>query len=236
MGKARQTERQLQSIDDISPVHQDYLKAIWSASELQTVSVTTSFLSNKLKINASTVSEAVKRLVEQGLVDHQPYGNIELTELGTHFALLMIRRHRMIETFLTNYLDYSWDAVHHDAERLEHAVSETFLDALERKLGYPKYDPHGDPIPTKNGDFPVCKVSALTDIPLNHEASITRIYDDNPELLRYCRELGFVLGARVKVTEHLEFAGTITVLLNGEKHITIGNQVAETILVGYDPA
>ncbi|MCK8675051.1 metal-dependent transcriptional regulator, partial [Rhodococcus sp. HM1] len=132
----------------LTSVAQDYLKVIWTVQEWSGEKVSTKLLAEKLGVSASTVSEAVRRLCDQGLLDHERYGAISLTESGRAAAVAMVRRHRLIETFLVRELGYRWDEVHDEAEVLEHAVSERMIAALDAKLGFPERDPHGDPIPT----------------------------------------------------------------------------------------
>lgn len=219
------------SIDDISAVNQDYLKTIWSFSELQPVAVKTSLLANKMGVSASTASEAVKRLADQGLVYHKRYGTIMLTDTGTHLALLMVRRHRIIETFLVTFLDYTWDEIHDEAERLEHAISDTFLLALERKLGFPAFDPHGDPIPDSAGNMPVRKLIQLNNLDPQQKATITRINDFDPDFLRYCESIGLILGTVITVHQHVHYAGIIELSMQDGTILTLGNQAAESIWV-----
>lgn len=128
---------------------EDYVKVIYSYTEWQDKPITSSQLAQRLGVANSSVSEMVRKLKDQGLVDHQPYSAIRLTPQGMRLALSMVRRHRLIETYLVDELGYSWDEVHDEAEMLEHAVSDTFIERMSAKLGHPVRDPHGDPIPSK---------------------------------------------------------------------------------------
>ena len=134
----------------LSAVAQDYLKVIWTASEWSEDTVSTKMLSERIGVSASTVSEAIRKLADQGMVDHARYGAISLTERGRHAAVAMVRRHRLIETYLVRELGYGWDEVHDEAEILEHAVSDLMMSRIDAKLGFPQRDPHGDPIPVHN--------------------------------------------------------------------------------------
>ncbi|PSR59622.1 DtxR family transcriptional regulator, partial [Nocardia sp. MDA0666] len=138
----------------LSSVAQDYLKVIWSAQEWSQEKVSTKLLAERIGVSASTVSEAVRKLADQGLVEHARYGAITLTDNGRRAAVAMVRRHRLIETFLVSELGYGWDEVHDEAEVLEHAVSETLVERIDAKLGHPDRDPHGDPIPSVDGAVP----------------------------------------------------------------------------------
>ncbi len=131
---------------------EDYVKVIYSFTEWQDKPITSSQLAQRLGVANSSVSEMVRKLKDQGLVDHKPYSAITLTGPGLRLALAMVRRHRLIETYLVQQLDYSWDEVHDEAELLEHAVSDTFIERVAAQLGDPRRDPHGDPIPTASGE------------------------------------------------------------------------------------
>ena len=138
-------------VDDISAVAQDYLKVVWTATEWGGPPITTKALAERFATSQANVSETVKRLAGQGLVEYQPYRPVVLTVRGRALALAMVRRHRLMETFLTAVLDYGWNEVHDEAERLEHAVSELMVERIDRLLGHPDADPHGDPIPRADG-------------------------------------------------------------------------------------
>lgn len=139
---------------DLTTVAQDYLKTIWTAQEWSHEKVSTKLLAERIGVSASTASESIRKLADQGLVNHEKYGAVTLTEAGRNAALQMVRRHRLMETFLVNELGYSWDEVHDEAEVLEHAVSDLMVDRIDAKLGHPTRDPHGDPIPAADGRVP----------------------------------------------------------------------------------
>lgn len=138
-------------VEELTPVAQDYLKVIWSATEWGDAPITTTGLARRFDTTAANVSVTLRRLEGQGLLSYRPYRPAELTELGRHLAVLMVRRHRLLETFLAAELGYAWDEVHDEAERLEHAVSEDLLHRIDERLGRPRFDPHGDPIPDVDG-------------------------------------------------------------------------------------
>lgn len=138
-------------VNSISPVAQDYVKAIWSATEWGDPPITTKALAARFGTSSANVSDTLHRLAAQGLVDYRPYKPVQLTGIGAALALVMVRRHRILEAFLVTTLGYDWDKVHDEAERLEHAASDTLIDSLDALLGFPATDPHGDPIPTSDG-------------------------------------------------------------------------------------
>lgn len=194
----------------LTAVTQDYLKVVWSAQEWSTQPVTTKLLAARLGVGASTVSETVRRLADAGLVTHQPYGAVELTPEGRRHALAMVRRHRLVETFLVEVLGYGWDEVHDEAEVLEHAVSDLFVERVDAQLGRPRRDPHGDPIPGPDGSFDPPPAHELWEVATG-SWSVARISDADPELLRYVDSVGLVLDAHVEVVERRAVAGVVSV-------------------------
>lgn len=214
----------------LSSVAQDYLKAIWTAQEWSQEKVSTKLLAERIGVSASTVSEAVRKLADQGLVQHARYGAITLTEDGRKAAIAMVRRHRLIETFLVNELGYGWDEVHDEAEVLEHAVSETLMARIDAKLGYPDRDPHGDPIPSVDGAVPTPPARQLSDFGDGESGRVARISDSDPAMLRYFDSLGIALDTPIAVVERRDFAGTIAIRID-ERTIDLGSIAAEAIWV-----
>ena len=212
---------------DLTPVAQDYLKIIWSAREWSSAPVTTKMLAARLGVGAPTVSETVRRLTVQGLVAHAPYGEITLTEVGRGHAVAMVRRHRLLETYLVQELGYSWDEVHDEAEVLEHAVSELMIERIDARLGHPARDPHGDPIPTRDGRVPSPPARRLWDLEPG-EWVVARISDTDPELLRFCAAAGLGLDARLTVLERHP-AATMIGLRIGERHVDLAEAAASAL-------
>src|SRR3954468_13227920 len=162
-------------VHDLTTVAQDYLKTIWSAQEWSPDKVSTKLLAERIGVSASTASESIRRLADQGLVDHEKYGAVTLTERGRLAALAVVRRHRLLETFLVRELGYGWDEVHDEAEILEHAVSDRMLDRIDAKLGYPTRDPHGDPIPAADGEVPTPPARQLSVCKNGDAGTVARI-------------------------------------------------------------
>lgn len=194
----------------LSTVVEDYLRAIYSVGEWDEGGVGVSDLAHLMGVVPSTASENVRKLREAGLVDHEPYGRVRLTEEGRRHAVEMVRRHRILETFLNQFLGFSWDEVHEEAEELEHAVSDRFIDRLEQALGYPDTDPHGDPIPSKEGVVADSEDLTLMNIPVQMSAQVMRIRDAEPAVLRHFEARGVVPGAQVQVVDRSEATGMIT--------------------------
>ncbi|WP_188828263.1 metal-dependent transcriptional regulator [Nocardia camponoti] len=214
----------------MSSVAQDYLKCIWTAQEWSQEKVSTKLLAERMGVSASTVSEAVRKLSDQGLVEHARYGSITLTSQGRRAAIEMVRRHRLIETFLVNELGYGWDEVHDEAEILEHAVSELLMSRIDAKLGHPDRDPHGDPIPSVDGDVPTPPARKLSDFAAGESGRVARISDADPAMLRYFDSVGIALDTLITVEERRDFAGTIAVRLAAADGPTeLGTLAAEAI-------
>lgn len=190
---------------------EDYLKSIYSHDEWATAdrqALTPSALANRLGLAPSSVTEMLKKLVDAGLVHHAPYGSISLTDAGRSAAVQMVRRHRLIETFLTSELGYDWHEVHDEAEHLEHAVSDRFLEAIDRVLGQPTRDPHGDPIPSADGRVEQLDAVRLDAAPPGMRGRIARVSDRHPDMLQRLRADGVGVGALVEVTVEGAFATT----------------------------
>ncbi len=186
------------AVSELSTSTQDYLKCVWTLQEWSGGAVSVTALAERLGVRTSTASDGVKKLAEQGLVAHETYGGITLTELGAAHALAMVRRHRLLEAYLVQELGYDWDEVHDEAEILEHAVSDRFVAAIDARLGHPTRDPHGDPIPSADGD------AHLPDaVRLSHAepgpAVVVRLSDADPERLRRFAGVGLTPDAEVNV-------------------------------------
>lgn len=177
----------------------DYLKTIYHHTEWQTAPITSSQLASELKLAPSTVTEMVQKLVGLGLVDHRPYGPVSLTEAGRLRAASIIRRHRLIETWLVQEFGYAWDEVHDEAEVLEHTISDRLLAGIDERLGHPRFDPHGDAIPDAAGDVHRLPFVLLAAADLGHTGEVLRVSDRDPELLRALEGAGIDVGHRLVV-------------------------------------
>ena len=208
---------------------EDYLKAIFRLSN-QGGFATTSDIAALLSLSPPSVSGMVKRLSEMGLIEHVPYRGVQLTSQGRRAALRMIRRHRVLELYLTRTLGYDWDNVHNEAERLEHAVSDELIERMAAALGDPHYDPHGDPIPTATGDIEETELVSLAEAQIGDALELRQVITQDPARLRYFAEQGLVPGVRVTVTDRQPFNGPTTVLFNasGSARI-IGQELAQLL-------
>lgn len=189
-----------------------------------------SALARGLGLTDSTVTAMIQKLAKQHLVNHVPRREISLSESGASLARSLIRRHRLIETYLHNKLGYTWDEVHDEAERIEHAVSEKFVEAIDRELGFPKFDPHGDPIPDAQGVSAVRKLRKLSEMHVGEYGKIARVIEGKSDALLYLTKLGITLGTDVEVTYAPAQDEIVHISVEGVQR-TLGAAVAANILV-----
>jgi DtxR family Mn-dependent transcriptional regulator len=195
---------------------EDYVKVVYTHTEWQDVPISTSELAARLGLAASSVTEMVKKLVVSGLVEHEPYAAVTLTPAGLQLALRMVRKHRLIETWLVQVFGYSWDEVHDEAEVLEHALSDRLLDAIDAQLGHPTRDPHGDPIPTADGHVSRPDAVLLRDAARGHVGTVVRISDRDPQLLRHLAAESIGIDTELTVLGGTPFGGSFSVRVAGE--------------------
>ena len=207
---------------------EDYLKAIYHLT-LDGEAAATSHIAQQLELSAPSVSGMIKRLSEQGLLEHEPYRGVQLTSDGRRLALRMVRRHRILEAYLVGFLGYGWENVHAEAERLEHAVSDKLIERMASALGDPRVDPHGDPIPAPDGTVAEMVYTALPEIPEGETVEIRRVDTGQPDKLRYIAGFGLTPGARARMVDRQPFHGPITVEVAGRRHV-LGDEIARLIL------
>jgi DtxR family Mn-dependent transcriptional regulator len=211
-------------------VAEDYLKAIYKLQGPGSP-VSTSALAEELGRSDASVTDMVKGLADRGLLEHRPYHGVRLTSSGESAALRIIRRHRVIESYLIEKLGYTWDGVHAEAERLEHAASDDLVDRMARAMGDPSHDPHGSPIPSREGEIDERPVTRLTEIGVGEAAVIREVADEEAERLRRAGSLGLVPGARVEVTRRREEDEGRLVVRVGKEERSVTRALAETISV-----
>lgn len=208
---------------------EDYLKNIYQL-QTQHPQVPTTILAERLGISAPTASGMMRKLAELGLAEYQPYKGVRLTAEGEKLALRVLRAHRLSETYLVKVLGFLWDEAHEEAEQLEHALSSRLVDRLEEALGYPQTDPHGHPIPTRNGQVICCEGVPLSRLGPGDGGVILQIRDDSPELLRYLGGLGLYPQTAITVLGVAPFSGPIRVQVGKAVQI-LGREVAEHVIV-----
>jgi len=212
---------------EITKAVEDFLKAVFTLHSHDD-RVTTNALAEVLQRTQPTVTDMAQRLMTAGLIDYQKYKGVMLTETGQEIALKMLRRHRLIELYLVRELGYELPEVHDEAERLEHAVSDRFIEALAQRLGNPQIDPHGDIIPAADGTMAERELLPLSELAHATPATISRLRATNPDMLQHMLDRGFALGAQVEVTARDPFDGPLTARIAGEQRV-LGHAVAACI-------
>jgi DtxR family Mn-dependent transcriptional regulator len=212
---------------------EDYLKAVYGLTE-EGEAATTSGLAVRLALSPAAVTGMVKKLTEAGHLEHIPYRGVRLTAGGRRAALAILRRHRVLETYLITKLGYDWASVHGEAERLEHAASDDLVDRMAAALGEPRYDPHGAPIPSREGEIERPDLRPLADVEVGEPVALRQVGDDDPDRLRYLKALGLLPGTALLVAVKQPFGGPITLFIGGPggPERVIGAELAATLLVG----
>jgi DtxR family transcriptional regulator, Mn-dependent transcriptional regulator len=215
---------------EISDAVQDYAKGIWSLAQRSDEPVSTSAIAERLEVSPASASAMVKRLESMGLVSREPYHGVRVTPAGERVALEVLRHHRLLELYLAQALGMSWDRVHEEAEVLEHAISPELSELIAAKLGNPTHDPHGDPIPTRDGEIDEAPTRALAELGAGDRGRFTRVSDSNPDMLRYLSDRGIAPGDEVQLIGREPFGGPLTVRANGRDH-ALGDQLARAMRV-----
>ena len=217
---------------EINHTVEDYLRAIYRIEEREG-NVSNAALCRELAVSAAAASEMVRKLADAKLVEYRKYYGANLTKEGRRVALSVTRRHRLWEVFLIESLNFAWDQVHALADQLEHIGSEELVDRLDDFLGNPTHDPHGDPIPAKDGRITQRDLFPLAVIEPGRRGSVARVSDEYPELLRYAASLGLEIGTTVQVVEHIGFDGSVR-LIAGERESVVSQKLAESIFIELD--
>jgi DtxR family Mn-dependent transcriptional regulator len=211
---------------------EDYLKNIYSIKQAAG-KVTTTLLAEKLGISPAAVSDMISKLSRNGYIKNQPYKGFELTAKGESIAINLIRKHRLWEVFLLKYLKYPWDKVHTEAENLEHASSDELIEKLEDFLGFPKHDPHGYPIPDRNGKMNEDTSYPLAEAETGGTVIIKRVSDESSEVLAYLTQIGIKLNDKIKVIEKMSFDNSVHIQ-NKSDRIFLSEKLAKSIFVNND--
>ncbi|MCB0410071.1 MAG: metal-dependent transcriptional regulator [Flavobacteriales bacterium] len=209
---------------------ENYLKAIFKLSKHKE-EVSTNAVADELNTKASSVTDMIKKLADKKLVNYAPYKGVNLTDAGRKIAVSVIRKHRLWEVFLVDKLKFKWDEVHDLAEELEHINSEELTERLEEFLEFPKYDPHGDPIPDKNGNIDRHKEQTLADLSINETGIIVGVKDHSKSYLNYLDNVGLVLGAEVQILGVVEFDNSMSISINKQGKTIISNQASKNLYI-----
>ena len=217
---------------DLGVSTEDYLKAVYKLESGDQPAQTTS-IAQLLRVSPPSVTGMVKRLADNGLVEHELYKGVRLPDEGRRIALGILRRHRIIETYLTEKLKFSWDTVHDEAERLEHAASDLLIKRMALALGNPRFDPHGDPIPTETGEVEPPLTVALTDITAGERVALMVVGNQDPARLRFIESLGLKPGTVFDVVEHQPFRGPVKIwFVRERKDEVVGHEIALSLQCG----
>jgi DtxR family Mn-dependent transcriptional regulator len=207
---------------------EDYVKCIWTIEEAGD-EPTGSAIAAKLAVSPASVTGMGRKLVQLGLVEQEPYRPWRLTASGRMLALEVVRHHRLIELFLAQTLGMGWDRIHEEAEVLEHHISEELEDLISHALGDPQFDPHGHPIPDRNGLMPARRMRTLLDLDVGDSSTIAQVRGETPELLRYLDEHALLVGAAVQIVAREPVAGTTTVRVEGDRQVVMGTGLCSRI-------
>ena len=208
---------------------QDYVKAIYTLS-LDNTTVTPTNLAERLGVSSAAVTKMVRKLQDLKLARYARSKGLSLTPAGEKIALEVIRHHRLLELYLTEALGYSWDEVHDEAEKLEHVISEHFEEKIEKLLGYPTHDPHGAPIPTRDGNVETSDIVTLSRLEPGQQAVIRQVSDKDSDMLSYLGGLGMYPGTRVEMVGREPYGGSLQIKVSGKNH-SIGNDLAEKVFI-----
>ena len=215
---------------NLSFTEENYLKAIFSLAADKKKGVTTNSIAEKLNTKASSLTDMIKKLADKKLVKYEPYQGVTLTKVGEKIAVFTIRKHRLWEVFLVEKLKFGWDEVHDIAEQLEHIQSEELVNKLDGFLGFPKTDPHGDPIPDKNGKmYSHPATILLCECKANDKGKISGVNDISSDFLKYLTEHELTLGANIKIIQRFDFDNSFEIEINRKKKITVSQLVTKNI-------
>lgn len=214
----------------LTTAEENYLKAIYHLSDGGTKSVSTNDVAAEMKTKPASVSDMLRKLGDKAVIEYRKYYGVNITEEGKKRALQTIRKHRLWEVFLVDKLQFAWDEVHEVAEELEHIQSPLLIQRLDAFLNYPKFDPHGDPIPDEYGDVRARPRLALNEMDVDQSGQIVAVKDSSAAFLKYLDKVGAYIGARIKILDKVEFDGSMEILVDQKKTLFISKDVAANIL------
>tara|TARA_R110002051_G_scaffold117009_4_gene190643 strand:- start:14704 stop:15384 length:681 start_codon:yes stop_codon:yes gene_type:complete len=209
---------------------EDYLKAIYHLGDMESDTVSTNAIAEQMDTKPSSVTDMIRKLSEKGYVSYKKYQGVSLTDMGIEKALSVVRKHRLWEVFLVDKLDFSWDEVHEIAEQLEHIKSEKLIDRLDKHLEFPKFDPHGDPIPSKSGILAKTAKKLLNEVAINKTGICVGVKDSSAPFLKFLDKHGIALGDKITVLDKEDFDESLQIKIN-KKTILISHQIASNLYV-----
>ncbi len=215
----------------ISQTEENYLKAIFKISEKKGKAVSTNDVSKEIQISAASVTDMFKRLADKGLIDYQKHKGVKLTKTGNQLATNLVRKHRLWEVFLVDKLNFDWGEVHDIAEELEHINSDELINRLDKYLGNPRFDPHGDPIPDAQGNFEHRAQTPLAELEVGQSGVVVGVQEHSPAFLDYLNRLKLGLGSKISVEEVFDFDQSLRVKINGKTEHTFTSKVAVNLFI-----
>lgn len=215
----------------LSAAEENYLKAIFKIYERTQKNASTNAIANLMKTSAASVTDMIKRLSEKELINYEPYKGVSLTFDGNKLATQLIRKHRLWEVFLVKKLRFGWDQVHDIAEQLEHIQSKDLVTRLDAYLDYPKFDPHGDPIPNAEGKFTLRAQTVLSDMHKGLHGTVVGVRNNDSDFLKYLNKLNIKLGTRISIIDAIPFDGSMEIVIDGKTTIQISKAVASNLLL-----
>jgi|SRR5690349_8831506 len=215
----------------LSFTEENYLKAIYRLSEGGLKAVLTNEIAESMSTKAASVTDMIKKLSLKNLISYEKYYGAKITRQGKSQALSVIRKHRLWETFLVEKLNFSWDEVHDVAEQLEHIQSPLLIEKLDEFLGYPTADPHGHPIPDKDGKIQELRLIPLSESQVNKKVMVRSVKDGSPAFLQYLSKIGIYIGAKVSILEKIEFDGSLELMIDNKNKVFISREAAVNLLI-----
>lgn len=218
-------------MESISATEENYLKAIYKISEKESGVASNKAISAMMDTSAASVTDMIRRLADKNLIHYEKHKGVTLTKQGNKIATSLIRRHRLWEVFLLEKLHFSWDEIHPIAEELEHIGAEKLTNRLEEFLGYPKFDPHGDPIPDADGNIMVRQQALLSDLVVSEKGVLVGVQEHSAAFLQYLDRLGLNLGTTIELLEKFEYDESVSVRLNDKTEQILSDKVSQNLFV-----
>jgi len=215
----------------LSYAEENYLKTIYHLSDHGKTDVSTNAIAEVLNTKPASVTDMLKKLAVKNVIRHIPYQGVTVSDEGKIAALKVIRKHRLWEVFLVEKLKFNWDEVHDVAEQLEHINSALLIERLDEFLGFPKHDPHGDPIPDAHGEIVIKAKIPISDFEINQSGIVSAVTDSSSLFLQYLDKIGIYIGAKIKVLDKIEYDNSIEILLDNKRTVTISKEASKNLMV-----
>jgi DtxR family Mn-dependent transcriptional regulator len=215
----------------LSFTEENYLKSIYRLSDGGSKAVLTNEIADSMSTKAASVTDMIKKLSAKNLVAYEKYYGVKITSRGKNEALMVVRKHRLWETFLVDKLQFTWDEVHDVAEQLEHIQSPLLIEKLDEFLGFPTADPHGHPIPDKHGKIQSVRCIPLSDGSVNKKSIVRSVQDGSPAFLQYLSKIGIYIGASITILEKVDYDGSLEILIDDKKKVFVSHDAAHNLLI-----